>query len=173
PDVVQRAAVVVETEEQGADERAGTLLVPAEAGDDGVRAAHVLHLDHGALAGLIGGALVLGDDAVETGALEAPKPLLRHRASPIAGRDVDGAAGAPESPLELPAPVRLRTRAQVAGAVREQVERDERRGRLRGELLHARRGRMETQLERVEVEPARRRDHDLTVDDAAGGQVRP
>ena len=53
-DVVQRARVVVEAEQQRADERPRALLVPAEAGHHAVRGARVLHLDHRALAGLVG-----------------------------------------------------------------------------------------------------------------------
>ena len=58
--------------------------------------------------------------------------------------------------LEQRAPLGLRASAEIAPAVGEQVERDERRGRLGGELLHARRRRMQAQLQRVEVEPALR-----------------
>ena len=47
-DVVQHAVVVVEPEQQRADALA--VLVHAEAGDDAVGGAQVLHLEHGALA---------------------------------------------------------------------------------------------------------------------------
>src|SRR5437867_132611 len=42
--VVERSLRIVEPEQQRADPLALTLLVPAEAGDDAVRGAHVLHL---------------------------------------------------------------------------------------------------------------------------------
>ena len=49
-DVMQRALVVVQPEQQRPDERARTGLVPAEAGDDAVGGARVLDLEHRALA---------------------------------------------------------------------------------------------------------------------------
>src|SRR3972149_6028998 len=51
--VVQRARVVEEAEQQRPDERAWTVLVPAEAGHHAVRRALVLDLRHGTSAGLV------------------------------------------------------------------------------------------------------------------------
>ena len=167
-DVVQRAVGVEEPEQQRADERALALLVPAEAGDDAVGGAHVLHLDHGALAGLIGAAGRLGDDAVEAGALEAVEPVERHGAVAAARRQVD-VGGGREQLLQQPAAFELRQGAAV-GVVGEQIERDERGGDLGGELLDPRRRRMQAHLQRVEVEPVRAGDDDFAVDDAAGGE---
>ena len=64
----------------------------------------------------------------------------------------------------------LRRAAHVAAVGGEQIERDELRRRLLRELGDARRGRMQPELQRVEVEAARRRDHDLAVEHAAGRQ---
>src|SRR5207249_6675678 len=89
-DVVQRAQGVVEAEQKRADELARTVLVPAEAAHHAVRGAGMLDLDHRALARLVGRGLVLGDDAVEPGALEAVEPLLRDHAVAAAGREVHG-----------------------------------------------------------------------------------
>ena len=61
----------------------------------------------------------------------------------------------------------MRDLPNVLAADRERIERDERGGRLVGELRNAGGGRMEAQLQRVEVESARGDDHDLAVDDAA------
>ena len=72
-DVVQHAVVVVEPEQQRAD--ADAVLVEAEAGDDAVGGAQVLHLQHGALALFVETVERLGDHAVETRALEALEPL--------------------------------------------------------------------------------------------------
>ena len=85
-DVLQRAGIVEETEQQRADCGALAFLVPAEAGDDAVAIALVLHLEHHALVRLVGAGTRLGHDAVETGALEAAEPIrgdARIRASPV------------------------------------------------------------------------------------------
>ena len=87
-DVLQAAAVVVEAEQQRAD-LVVAALVPAEAGDDAVRGARVLDLDHGALARLVGGVDRLGHHAVEAGALEALEPLGRQRPVVRHRREVD------------------------------------------------------------------------------------
>jgi hypothetical protein len=64
----------------------------------------------------------------------------------------------------LPLGLRQRHRRLAAGA--EQVERDEARRRLRRELGDARRRGVDALLQRVEVEPVRRRDDDLAVEHA-------
>ena len=52
--VLQVAGVVIEAEEEGADERLAVILVPAEAGDDAVAVALVLNFEHGAFVGFVG-----------------------------------------------------------------------------------------------------------------------
>src|SRR5262249_48551340 len=74
PDVLQRAVLVVQPEQQRADD-SRALLVPAEAGDDAVCGARVLDLQHRALAGLVRALRTLGDHTVEPGALETPEPV--------------------------------------------------------------------------------------------------
>jgi hypothetical protein len=49
-DMLQHVVVVVEAEQQRADD-AFALLVPAKTRDDAIGGAHVLHLEHRALAG--------------------------------------------------------------------------------------------------------------------------
>ena len=77
-DMLQRAGVVEKAEQERADSRALTLLVPAKAGNDTIAIALVLDLEHHALVGFVGSRNRLGDDAVETGALEATKPIRRY-----------------------------------------------------------------------------------------------
>src|SRR5262249_17247668 len=100
PDVVEITRLVVQPEEEGADELARPALVPAEARHHAVGRARVLHLDHHALAGLVRRALVLGDDPVETRALEPMEPVLGR--GPVAGArgEVDAAARTSEGGLE-------------------------------------------------------------------------
>ena len=88
PTWCSRPLVVVQAEQQRADALVRSRLVPAEAGDDAVGGAHVLHLDHRALARLVGAVRRLRDHAVEAGALEARQPLgrlARDRASSASG----------------------------------------------------------------------------------------
>jgi len=74
-DVLEGAAGVVEAEEQGADEGVGTVLVPAETGDDAVAVALVLDLEHGPFVWCVRAGEGLGHDAVESGAFEAGEPV--------------------------------------------------------------------------------------------------
>ena len=74
-DVMERARVVVEAEQQRADRGRLAALVPAEAGDDAVAVALVLHLEHHALVRLVGADVRLGHHAVEPGAFEALEPV--------------------------------------------------------------------------------------------------
>src|SRR3972149_5542772 len=76
-DVLEPPALVVEAEKQRAY-RVLSGLVPAESGHHAFGGAHVLHLDHRALAGLVGTVRRLRDHAVEAGALALLEPLPRH-----------------------------------------------------------------------------------------------
>ena len=78
--MVELARVVEQAQQQAADVRPGPVLVPAEAGDDAVRRAPVLDLEHRALAGLVGAVEALRDHAVEAGALEPVEPVGGERA---------------------------------------------------------------------------------------------
>src|SRR5712692_6878214 len=104
---MQRAAVVVEPEQQRADERSWAVLVPAKARDHAIRAPRVLDLHHHALAGLIGHALVFGDHAVKSGAFEAMEPLLSKSALSSARRKVHAGCGSPERLLQRRAALQL------------------------------------------------------------------
>ena len=73
--------LVVQPEQQRADQSLPA-LVPAEAGDHAIRRARVLHLDHRALAGLIGAVRGLRDHAIEARALERVEPLAAVRDRP-------------------------------------------------------------------------------------------
>ncbi len=68
-----------------------------------------------------------------------------------------------ERAFEQDAALALRHGAQVAAADRDRVERHERRRRRLCQLGDARGGRMKPHLERVEIEPVGRGDHDLAV----------
>jgi hypothetical protein len=162
---------VVEPEEQRADPFAVALLVPAEARDHAVRGARVLDLDHHTLAGLVGAGLVLGDHPVEPGALETMEPLLRNRPLTGAGRQVDWPTGPRERAFQPCAAVGLRPGAKIVAALCQEIEGDEGRRRLCGELRHPRGRRMQAHLQRLEVEPMLARDDDLSVDHAARGKA--
>src|SRR5207249_5846772 len=77
-DMLQCAGVVEKAEQERADHCALTFFVPAKAGNDTVALAFVFDLEHHALVGLVGPRNRLGDDAVETSALEATKPVSRY-----------------------------------------------------------------------------------------------
>ena len=70
------------------------------------------------------------------------------------------------------APLVLRLGAQVAPVDGKEIERHERGRRLLRQLRHARRRGVKAQLERIEIETVRCRDHDLTIDNAVIWQGR-
>ena len=74
--MVERAFVVVEAEQQRADD-AFAVLVPPESGHHAVGGPRVLDLEHRPLAGLVGGIVRLRDHPVETRALETLQPVDR------------------------------------------------------------------------------------------------
>ena len=167
PDVMQTPCVIEEPEQQRSDVRARTVLVPAEPGHDAIGCALVLDLEHRPLARLVRRVEPLRHDPVEPRAFEPVEPICRK--APIRGRrcEVHGWLGRPEHRFQPGAPLRLRHRAQVLVAEREEVPRDERGRRLGREHVHARRGGMDAEEQRLEGQRSVARDHHLPVDDAA------
>ena len=151
-----------------------TALVGAVAGDDAVGGALVLDLGHGALVGLVGAVELLGDQAVEPGALELGEPLRPRRSrSVVAGVRWIGACASASACSSSGAALAERPPGEVVVAQRQQVEGHELRRRLDRQLLHPARRRVDALAEQVEVEAVLARPHhdDLAVDDAPVGQV--
>ena len=105
----------------------------------------------------------------------APSKRLNQSAavarSVVAGVRWIGGFAPREALLEQRAPLAERHVAQVAVAVAEQIEEDDRRRDLRRQQLHARRRRVNALLQHLEVERPSRDDDDLAVEDAALGQL--
>ena len=122
--MVQHAFLVVEPEQQRSH-RIVRVLVPAEAGDDAVRRAGVLDLEHRARAGRVRQVFRLRDHAVETRAFELCEPLGGLLA--IAGhrRQVQWGRRAREQHLELFTTLALRRIDNRASFHRQQIEGDE------------------------------------------------
>ena len=78
---------------------------------------------------------------------------------------MDRRSGTAENLLEFFAPQLERHFAQVVIAQREKVPRHERRRRFLCQHFHARRGRMDAQQQRFEIESVRADNHDLAIDD--------
>ncbi len=130
----------------------------------------MLDLAHLALALDVTIVEALRDDAVAAGGLELLEPALRGRPIGRRGREVPRGIkrrGERHQPL---AALVVAPRAQVLACGGQQVEGDEGRRRLRGELRDAGLGRMDALRERVEVEHAVGDDDHLAIDDAAGWQ---
>src|SRR5207245_2334214 len=99
------------------------------------------------------------------GPLFREAPVLRHR------REMERRTELREQLLQQRAPLALRHRHPVAPTGGEEVEGHEARGCLLRELRHARGGGVQPHLQRVEVETARGRDHDLAIDHTAFRQL--
>ena len=122
--------LVVEPEQQRADQHVLARLVPAEAGDDAVGGARVLDLEHRALARLIGASAGLA----MTPSSPAPSKRASHSAATPRSRVIGvrwtrRLAAAPAAASSARAALVLRRRRADPAADREQVERDERRRR--------------------------------------------
>ena len=144
----------------------------AETRDDAVAGALVLHLQHRALAGVVAVGERLGDDAVEARALEAREPVGRDVAIACRGRDVERR----RAPLDHASRARRAVRAN--GTSSSESSPSARRsnatydaGISTASLLHARLGRMLTQLQRVEVEAAFVGDDELAVEHDPVGEL--
>ncbi len=176
PDVVQLAVRVGEREQQRSDAIAA--LVHAITDDDGFGRALVLDLEHRALARLVDVGATLRDDAVEPRALELLEPATCLLGVARRTRQVDRIDRRPlrEQRLQSCATFLERLAHDVVVALGEQVERDELRRCLGGQLLDARRGGVDACAEGVPTEPLMPgralSQHDLTVEDDTFGQRR-
>ena len=121
--------------------------------------------------GLVGTVSWFGDHAVQAGALEPVEPLQRGPPVPRHWGEVYRRADICDHLLQECPALALRGLHPAPPAGRQQVKADERCRRLLRELRHPRRGRMEPHLQRIEIEPMGRRDHDLSVDHTALGQL--
>jgi hypothetical protein len=132
----------------------------------------VLDLEHRALARLVGIRGAFRDDPVEPGPFEALEPLRGLRAIARDRSQVNGRRDVGEQLFQPSAPLRLRQVAQILTVSGQQVERDERRGRLRRQPGNPGCGRVQPHLEQVEVQALAGGDHDLAVEHAPGRQLR-
>jgi hypothetical protein len=141
--------------------------VPAEAGDDAVRRPVVLDLEHGPLVGLVRPVERLGHDPVEAGALEALEPLAGDVHVGRGPGDVHRRVGVRQGLEEALAPLAEGAAHQVLVAEGEDVEGDQGRRRLAAEQRDPARGRVDAQLQGLEVEPVAAGHDDLAVEHAA------
>ena len=155
--MVERALVVVQAEQQRADVRARAVLVPAEAGDDAVGGALVLDLEHRALARLVRRVEPLGDRRrrgrrPRTG--RTSRRRARGRASPASGGSAARRAPRTASSRARRSPCGAARRSSSPSASRSQATKDA--GVSSASIAHARRGRVDAQQQRLEVERRRR-----------------
>ncbi len=94
-------------------------------------------------------------------------------ASPVAGVRWIGGAAEESSDSSSLTPASKRFAAQIPVALAKQVEEHDGCRRLLGQKLHPRRGGMNAELQRLEVEATLRGDDDFAVEHAARGQLRP
>ena len=176
PHVVQRAGVVVEAEQQGADAVAG--LRQPVAADHHVERAPVLHLHPAALPRQVRLVLALGEHTVLAEAVLVVEPDLGlGRCRRSRARRARRAPEASRAGRRAPRPIRARRRArcsrvaplgqrqarEVVAPLAEQVEEHEGRRDLAGELAHPRLRGMQPQLQLVELHRAVGDAHDLAV----------
>ena len=96
-DVLQRARIVEQAQQQRSDRGALALLVPAKARDDAIAIALVLDLEHHPLVGFVDARQRLRHHAVETRAFEAAEPVRRDASIACRRREMAAAAPTPAS----------------------------------------------------------------------------
>ena len=163
PDVMENTLPVVQTQQQRT--HPVPVLVHPISRHRAVGRAVVLRLEHHPLVRDIWEVGRLGDDAVEAGALEAVEPIARLVDRSRGRREMDGRLHRGERLLQSGSTLAERQLHEIRLAKCQEIEGDERRWCLRGQPAHARVGRMDPLLERVEVESRRAGDDDLAVDD--------
>jgi len=154
PDVLQRSGFVEEAKQEGSDSYIVAVFVPAEAGDDAIAIAFVLHLEHGAFVGLIDTGNWLDDDSIEASAFKAAKPVGCDASLPCRWREVDRRRGGRQQFFQALATVVKRFSAEIVIALRKQIKKHDRgRGLLR-EQFDSRCGGMNAKLKGFEIESA-------------------
>jgi hypothetical protein len=170
-DVVKLARLVEQAQEQRSDAIVIALLVPTKPGHDAVAVSLVLHLEHHAFVGLVPRRCCLGDHTVQARALEARKPIAGQLAVSRDRSDEQGRLDVGQQLLQTSTALAERQLAQIALAFREQIEKYDRGRRLLGQHAHARCGWMYAHLQGIEVQHAPLRDHDLSIEHTAFGQL--
>src|SRR5581483_4412729 len=156
-DVVEAPVLLAEPEQQRRERR--RLRLPADADDDAVRGAVLLHLLNGiARARQVRRVDALRDHAVKADRVESVEPPLRLLRVARGGRDLELQL------LEQLAALRERLLPDRLALPEEHVEGDEARRRFGRELVDAARRGMQSHLQQVELEPALVLDHDLAVE---------
>src|SRR5206468_13097170 len=102
---------------------------------------------------------------------EAAEPVGSSRTVACRGCEMERRRHPLEQALERRAAFAERCLAQITISFTQEIEEHHRSGNLARQRLHPRRGRMESELERLEIESAAARDHDLAVEHAALGQL--
>jgi len=141
--------------------------------DHAVRRPVVLDLEHDPLIGRVDTGPGLRDQPVQPGPLELAEPFRRGRVVHRRRGQVNGRRRRGQRRLKRGPPLAERQLHIRGVAQRQQVERDEVGRRLRRQQPHSALGRVQPQLQRLEVQPPAVpvRQHDLAVDHAAGGQL--
>src|SRR5579872_1279608 len=150
--MLQRAAIVKKAEKQRTHQRAIAFLVPTKAGHHTIAFPFVLHFEHNALVGFVSTGGRLGNDAVESGALKAAKPVGGDFAIAGCGSDMDRRGGRRNQLLQF-APALLEClAAEVAITNTQQIKKDKRSRSLLRQKLHSRSCGMQPKLQKIEVE---------------------
>src|SRR5579859_6937144 len=138
--VLQGSLIIEQSEQQRTDvPLAG--FVPAEPSHDAITITLVFDLEHHPLIRFVGSIPLLCDDAIQSGALEAAKPIRGNACLVGCGRDVDRWRRSGQNMFQLPPPLLKGFATEVAVALAEQVKEHHRcRRSLRKELYPGRRG---------------------------------
>jgi hypothetical protein len=153
PTWVSSPVRLVQPEQERAHRGPARALRPPPPDQHCVGGALLLHLAHIAFAGAVGRVESLGHHAVEAGDHVLLEPAFRLVAVPRGRAEVQGRGGLGHDLLQGRPALGQRRLAEVAIAVGQQVERNERGGRLLRQPPHARFGGVDPLAEHVEVIP--------------------
>src|SRR6476660_4736074 len=161
--VLQRARVIKQAQQQRTHQRAIAFLVPAKTSHHAIAIALVLYLEHDALVRLISSREWLRDHPIKSRALKAPEPVRSNVAVTRRRRQMDRRSCSRNQSLQFPPSHLERLAAKVTISHAQQIETNKRTRSLLRQELHTRSCRMQAQLQQIKIEFVVLNDDDLTI----------
>src|SRR5262245_48353437 len=132
PNMLQVAWVIEKAEQKRSDDGVLATFLPAEASDDTVAFALMLHLQHHAPIGLVDARHLLRHHAVEAGPLKAAEPVTGYGNVARRRREVERRCRPHQQGLESRTPLLEWRPLQISTAFAQKIEKRHRRGNLTG-----------------------------------------
>src|SRR5262249_1119706 len=168
-DMMKRAGVIVQAQQQRSNGTLVAVLMPAKTGNDTIAIALVFDLEHDTLVGLVNACERLRDNTIESRTFESAKPVCCDAQFSGCGRDVNWRQCRCQDRSQLCEPLFKGQTSQVPVPLAQHIKKYNRRRNLLGEHFHTRCCWMEAKLQRIELECAVLCNYNFTVQDVTVG----